>query len=659
MRSPLTSLRVSPFHLLVLACATVIAGTLAPARAHAEGVWQQLLVPGPRTALSAIRESATGRLIVFSQGQVWALAPGPSSVWTQLQPTGGGPGSRGGCSVIYDSPRDRLIVFGGQAKTTRSNEAWALSLAEPPAWTLLAPTGTPPTGRTGHSAIYDPPRQRMIVFGGNDGSVRNEVWSLTLSGTPAWSQLSPSGLGPPVARELHSAVYLSSGQAMLIFGGRNSAGTPRNDTWALSLSGTVAWGTPSGLIGPATRYGHSAVMDPDGTRMLVYGGTGAAGTPLGDVQSLHFSPSYAWAEITPSQPPPAARTRHASVADPGTGTMVLIGGTGASGAALGDVWAMRFVSPSWARWWVEENSVLPRRSGHSAVLDAARQRILVFGGIHYKYPTDSAYNDVWAFSLGAMPGWTRLTPAGTPPAPRAFHTAIMDPVRDRMIVHGGNCYSPIGWYLTDDVWQLSLSGTPTWSAITTGGSNNPWPAMRERAVYDPVGDRMWVHGGDDIWTTREFVWNLPLSGTPNWSLLETPGSAPAFRRGHTAVYDPENRRMLVFGGLTDGYDHDGNPVKVPLDDAWRFRADVADTAWIEVGPAGAPPGPALAARGRRRRAEEPHAGVRRHGLGRRAHGGRGRPAAAFARAAGLADAGPDRGPSTGALRPHPGLRPGE
>ena len=48
-----------------------------------------------------------------------------------------------------------------------------------------------PTGRDSSTAIYDPVRDRMVVFGGWDGSYRNDVWVLSLSGTPAWSELSP------------------------------------------------------------------------------------------------------------------------------------------------------------------------------------------------------------------------------------------------------------------------------------------------------------------------------------------------------------------------------------------------------------------------------------------------------------------------------------
>ena len=47
----------------------------------------------------------------------------------------------------------------------------------------------------GHSAIYDPVRDRMVVFGGSAvrASNFNDVWALSLAGTPAWTQLTPIG----------------------------------------------------------------------------------------------------------------------------------------------------------------------------------------------------------------------------------------------------------------------------------------------------------------------------------------------------------------------------------------------------------------------------------------------------------------------------------
>src|SRR5205814_9289042 len=100
-----------------------------------------------------------------------------------------GPVDQGACD---DSARARMVVLGGYDGSYR-NDVWALSLAES-AWSELSPAGTPPPARIWHTVIQDRARDRMVVFGGYDGgSLRNDVWALSLGSSPAWSALAPAG----------------------------------------------------------------------------------------------------------------------------------------------------------------------------------------------------------------------------------------------------------------------------------------------------------------------------------------------------------------------------------------------------------------------------------------------------------------------------------
>ena len=103
-------------------------------------------------------------------------------------------------------------------------------------WDELTPS-MPPSRRSYHTAIYDPVRGRMVVFGGNDESDRNDVWALTLSGSPVWTQLFPSGM-PPSARFEHTSIYDPVRDRMVVFAGVNESSTFFNDVWALTLSAT-------------------------------------------------------------------------------------------------------------------------------------------------------------------------------------------------------------------------------------------------------------------------------------------------------------------------------------------------------------------------------------------------------------------------------------
>src|SRR5271169_2470305 len=93
-------------------------------------------------------------------------------------------------------------------------------------WTQLSPSGNAPAARgfQGTTGVYDAGSNRMIVFGGRDGSGNNlnDVWVLTnangLGGTGQWINLIPNGAaGSPPARSGHSAVYDPTNNIMIIF----------------------------------------------------------------------------------------------------------------------------------------------------------------------------------------------------------------------------------------------------------------------------------------------------------------------------------------------------------------------------------------------------------------------------------------------------------
>ena len=81
-----------------------------------------------------------------------------------------------------------MVVFGGgQAYNDRwvlyLNDSWALSLdareGALPTWTQLLPTGALPAGRWGQVAIYDPPGDQMVIWGGtNSGTGIADIWAL-------------------------------------------------------------------------------------------------------------------------------------------------------------------------------------------------------------------------------------------------------------------------------------------------------------------------------------------------------------------------------------------------------------------------------------------------------------------------------------------------
>jgi hypothetical protein len=561
--------------------------TALPARASGaeDGAWNQLVSP-VRDSHSAIYDPVHDRMVVFGSSgtylnNVWVLSLAGTPAWTQLTPSGTPPSGRSGHSAIYDPGSDCMVVFGGYNGSTLPyylNDVWALSLSGAPAWTQLTPSGTPPSGRDGHNAIYDPVRDRMVMFGGaGPDSLLNDVWVLSLlAGELAWTQLTPSGT-LPIQRSRHSAIYDPVRDCMVVFGGYDESSS-LDDVWALSLVGTPAWtelttsGTP-----PTARGTHSAIYDPVRDCMVVFGGwDGSGASSFNDVWALTLVGTPAWTELTPSGTPPIARGTHSAIYDPVRDRMVVFGGWDGSGASsFNDVWALSLAgTPAWTQLTPSGSTPPSGRTAPNAIYDPVRDRMVVFGGYYYDGSLHY-FNDVWALSLAGTPAWTELTPSGTPPRARYAHSAIYDPVRDRMVVFGG-CDDYMGSYL-NDVWALSLAGAPAWTELTPLGT--PPSARRyHSAIYDSVRDRIVVFGGYSGSYLND-IWALSLAGTPAWTQLTPSGASPGTRRAHSAIYDPVRDRMVVFGGTI---------YASARNDVWALSL-TGTLAWMQLTPLGTPP----------------------------------------------------------------------
>jgi hypothetical protein len=218
-------------------------------------------------------------------------------------------------------------------------------------------------------------------------------------------------------------------------------------------------------------------------------------------------------------------------------------------------------------------------ASHSVVLDPVRDHLLVFGG--------EAYHDVSAavlvLDLGAGSGasWAALSPSGSAPPPVHQHTAVYDVAGDRMIVFGGK-----GYYDTyASVWALDFTGGAAgqWQALSTTGG--PSPRARHASAYDPTSRRMFVFGGEVAYDLSAELWALDLGvSPPAWARLHDGGApSPGPRRGAGLAFDSIRGRLLAVGG--DGfYDR--------FADVWAF--DLVAKTWSQLAPAISTPLPPIA-----------------------------------------------------------------
>ena len=111
-----------------------------------------------------------------------------------------------------------MVLFGGFDGFNRLSDVWTLPLGGALIYGFPDVLGTPPTARQNHAAIHDRVHDRIVVFGGNDGSTNlSDVWGLSLASGLSWTNLTPDGT-PPAGLDLLSAIYDPARARMVMFG---------------------------------------------------------------------------------------------------------------------------------------------------------------------------------------------------------------------------------------------------------------------------------------------------------------------------------------------------------------------------------------------------------------------------------------------------------
>jgi hypothetical protein len=599
--------------------------TLATASADDPGSdarWVRLTPLVPRTSASLVYDASREILLLFGgmndpgDAGVWFLSlRDEGRDWVALEPRGDLPTARYGHSAVLDRASDRMMVFGGRDQNSDGllNEVWELRLQSEPEWSRVTPGGAAPSRRYAHAALLDPVGNRMIVFGGFDGSYLNDVWAFSLDGEPAWTRLLPEGEAP-APRSGMAAVYDSKSNSMIVCGGTNGQ-TVFGDVWGLSLGAVPRW-TKLSDDGTPGRYGHVAALDVPMRELIVFGGYGGDGQPRNDVISLKLgtgSPRWrdisagdgpaaraecagayvdrdrrvvifggtgdsklgdtwalslrgkpAWAMIEPESGFPSGAVTPSTIFDPVRDQMILYGGETGS-VSQGETWSLSLgESPRWMQWTT--NSGPGGRNAHTAVYDARRDRMLVFGG--YRYAGGINFNDLWSLSLGDR-RWSRIDAAGERPSPRDGHTAVLDPVRDEMLVFGGWAAHSSSYY--NDLYVLEMKDGYRWRRLDPPGGG-PDGRFQHSAFYDPASERMFIAGGYGVYiggphygSYRHDVWALSLGDDPSWANLYLNDGSPDVAHslyGSAYAFDAVRNRLVFFGGA---FPYTGDVWTFPLD----------------------------------------------------------------------------------------------
>lgn len=227
-----------------------LAGGAAPLpRARSRAIWDEV---GNRFIMfgGRHREGEAGPYTFLND--VWAFDP-ITRTWTELSAhgAGGAPLGRMNHTMDADPANNRFIVHGGgQTDFTAfsvDNQTWVFDLATN-AFTQIGTAGAPPA-RLFHMSAFDRVGNRLIIFsGGDEGAFQGpfliDTWSLDLA-TDTWAT-HPSQAVPP-ARIKGEMVWDEANNRVILFGGHDGTDLGNtNDLWTYDLAANawtlVTWG---------------------------------------------------------------------------------------------------------------------------------------------------------------------------------------------------------------------------------------------------------------------------------------------------------------------------------------------------------------------------------------------------------------------------------
>ncbi|CAE7461310.1 Mkln1 [Symbiodinium natans] len=227
------------------------------------------------------------------------------------------------------------------------------------------------------------------------------------------------------------------------------------------------------------------------------------------------------------------------------------------GEGKSDFWRYDIESSTWTQQ-ILASEPTSTNGGHAMVFDEQRHALWLYGG------KGSLTNGekLWKFDIANMT-WSEQTHALNKPVGRKNHAMVYDFHEQMLWMFGGRMSN--GNYVLENTCRYDIQ-TSTWRTWAL----DPEPPKRysHAMAYDSESRAVWLHGGEH---TAKFddLWKLDVQ-TKTWS-EQTPGlPKPSARRNAVIIYDPIGHRLWLHGGLTDG----GR-----IDDLWRY--DIQMVSWTE------------------------------------------------------------------------------
>lgn len=304
------------------------------------------------------------------------------------------PSPRFGHAMAYDSIREKVILFGGMGESNSDlkNDTWKWDGSD---WEQLFPLDSPDP-RVHHHMVYDSGRDKIIMFGGSDGKGLdfNDLWEWDGHN---WIKRDDIPEPKPKKRRAFGMAYDNISGRIYIFGGYKAIGDDwLDDFWYFDGS---SWTHINQLGQPKPSERAQVRMEFDESRNVIFlhGGHYRSGNILNDSWIWHGDDDQAyWEELDPVQSP-SKYTGFAMEYMRNEGVIVKFGGETAPDVAKNETWIW-----NWQNWDELKYDNLPDppapREGARMAYEIKRKNIVMFGGIDDNYGDYRIFDDTWIFS---------------------------------------------------------------------------------------------------------------------------------------------------------------------------------------------------------------------------------------------------------------------
>lgn len=524
--------------------------------------------PDPRGAHAMVYDSERERVILFGGRREPVEIKGDPTLfndtwawqndnWTKID-TATAPGPRQNFGMAYDASTDRIVLFGGTHLTAEQTpealyDTWEFDGTN---WQQVGTTGTPDVAKP--VLEYDAERHEVVMMGIDKDDFKPVMYGYD-SAAKTWTQITPEKM-PTCVNEGHM-VYRPFNKTLFFMGGICTANTSVLDE-PYEWNGTN-W-TKITTSNAVTRFwGRAVAFDRNANNVVAYGGSVVTTADTNSDTTLFRSNAWRFPSLNKR---PFPRSLATFQTDFTSGNVWLFGGLfDTSSGYRADLWGYR--NKQWFPITVSEGPSGGCANPNAAFdTDRARLVLVCSGATVYEF-------DPTAFT------WKSFTLDKTPDS-RRFASLTYDKKLKKTVLFGG--YGTSNYF--NDTWLWD--GT-TWTEVKNG--EKPNHRGLTMMWYDPLQEKTILYGGigranlDQKVTRYADMWSFNGSGWTKMSVSQTPGE----RLGAQIAINPTTGKLLLMGGLRAESDEKGKVIRQYFsNDTWEWSG--TGNAWTELHPDRAP-----------------------------------------------------------------------